>query len=279
MDLEYYKEIIIKTAISKVLLITIALTILAFILKGFIKKEINKSESFNLAEKRKISSRIFRVIDLVLVSVLVVVWFTHLQNVLVSLLAVAAAVVLATKELIMCFTGGFLIGISRYFTLGDRIEIDGLRGFVIEKNLTTTKILEIGPEKNSQQTTGNVISIPNSLMLSKSLSNESYFKGYSIRSFNFNVPKEFNVEDFEGKLLEWGRQLSAAYINDAKSVINSYSEKENIPIPSVEPRVRLAMNGDSGFQLILKMPVKSSEVADIEQELLRRYATLSSPKV
>lgn len=86
----------------------------------------------------------------------------------------------------MCVTGGILISISDHFKRGDRIEVDGLRGFVIQKNLTTTKLLEIGPEINSQQTTGKIITIPNSLMLNKAVKNESFFSGYSINLFSFS---------------------------------------------------------------------------------------------
>ena len=102
-------------------------------------------------------------------------WFAKLQTVFISLLAVAAAIVIAFKEIIMCLTGGLLIRINNYFKLGDRIEVDGVRGFVIDKSLTATKILEIGPEKNSQQTTGNIISIPNSIVLNKSLTNSLFY--------------------------------------------------------------------------------------------------------
>ena len=202
------------------------------------------------------------------------IWVSQLQVFFVSLLAVAAAIVIALKELIMCVTGGTLIKIGNIFKTGDRIEIYGTRGFVIEKNLLTTKILEIGPEKNSQQTTGDIITIPNSLMLAKTLKNESYFKGYSIKSFLFKVPEISSFNLYEKGLLLEAENIAKNYEEEAKIEISRFCAREGILIPSVNPRTKIILDDKGEVSLLVKLPVKNSQVGEIEQELNRCYLEL-----
>jgi small-conductance mechanosensitive channel len=198
-------------------------------------------------------------------------WAETLRPFLFSLVALAAAIVLALKELIMCFTGGMLIRVSKTFKEGQRIEVDGIRGFVIERGLLATKILEIGPEKNSQQTTGDFVTIPNSLMLSKSLKNESYFKGFSIKSFVFEIDYLEGVENLEQSLLAKAKEITESYLSEAKESISRFCEKEGIGIPSIEPRTKVLVGECSRVSLLLKIPVQNGRIADIEQDINRFY--------
>jgi small-conductance mechanosensitive channel len=203
---------------------------------------------------------------------LLVLWFAQLQVFFVSLLAVAAAIVIAFKELIMCFTGGILLRTSKTFKEGDRIQLDEVRGFVIERSLLSTKILEIGPEKNSQQTTGDIITIPNSLMLSHTVKNESYFKGYSIKSFVFKIPEIQRADVFEAEILAEAKKIVEDYYDEAKKSISKFCEKEGIIIPSMEPRTKVLIDEEEYDLLILvKLPIRNDKIADIEQQLNRFY--------
>lgn len=234
------------------------------------RDDLKKKEKFNLRNK---TSHFSNIITVLVVSVL---WFSIIQSALISFFAVAAAFVIATKELIMCFTGGILVVINKHFRVGDRIDIDGLRGYVVYKSMTATKILEIGPEKLSQQTTGHVITVPNSVFLTKSIKNESYFKGYSISSFIFKVDDKQECEKLEAFLLEKAVEICSSYLKQAKKQITHYCDKEGLDIPAIEPKVKLSLNDKNELFIILKMPVKNYEVATVEQTLIRSFIKRAS---
>ena len=185
--------------------------------------------------------------------------------------AVAAAIVLATKELIMCFMGGVLIRLNNSFKVGDRIEVDGSRGFVIQKNLTATKIIEIGPEKNSQQTTAGIIIIPNSIVLSKTIKNESYFNGYSIQSFGLYLPKGVSLEAFEALVIQWGQEVCGSYLKDAEKAIGNFCKKEGLKIPTLEPKTKVYIRDQSKIEVILKIPAQNQFLGDVEQGINRKF--------
>ena len=54
---------------------------------------------------------------------LTIIWAEELRAVAVSIVAVAVAFVLATKELILSVSGSLVRSSSRAFSLGDRIEV------------------------------------------------------------------------------------------------------------------------------------------------------------
>ena len=254
----------------KTLVLTIGLVVFFFTLKKIIQLNLFQRRH-TLGERNLFKKRINQYLGMILSVCLLILWFSQLQFLIVSMFAVAAAIVVALKELIMCLTGGILANVSNTFNTGDRIDIDGTRGYVIEKNLLTTKVLEIGPEKNSQQTTGDIISIPNSLMLSKSLKNESYFKGYSIKSFVYKVDCFSQAEELENELLSLAEGLTNQYIEDAKNNISRFCEKENIAVPSIEPRTKLLIENGKDISILVKLPVANVDIATVEQKINRFY--------
>ena len=255
----------IKTVILSLFLIFFFIVLRKFLYRSIDNKKINNQDKAFLKKK---SSQYLTYTVFVCVFF---IWFAQLQIFFVSMFAIAAAIVVAFKELIMCFTGGTLINISNIFKIGHRIEVDGVRGFVIEKNLLTTKVLEIGPEDNSQQTTGDVITIPNSQMLSKYIVNESYFKGYSIKSFIYKIDNESDVLRFENEILTISTSLCSKYLESARKNISSFCQKEGVHVPSVDPRTKIIVDAGKDFSVLVKLAVPTSEVANIEQELNRFF--------
>ncbi|MDZ7749624.1 MAG: mechanosensitive ion channel [Halofilum sp. (in: g-proteobacteria)] len=96
---------------------------------------------------------------------LVAIWLGRLENALLSLTAVAVAIVIATKELLMCITGFLVRTTGRLFALGDWIECDGMRGEVTDQTLLATRLLEVESGENGYVYTGRTVSLPNSLFL------------------------------------------------------------------------------------------------------------------
>ncbi len=252
-------------------LLSLITFIVLLAIQKLLYRNVDKNKTLDsddqIIAKRDISSTM-NVIFFVLMAI---VWFSGLQSVFVTFIALAAAIAIAGKELIMCFLGGILIKINHYFKISDRIEINGIRGYVIEKNFTTTKILEIGPERHSQQTNGKVITIPNSLMLMHFVKNESYFKGFSIKTFNFKIPRDIDLHSTEKLLLEWGKEISRPYYNEARESIKQNCQKEGILLPSMSPKTKIAIDDNNEWIIMLKIPVRNKIIADIEQDLLRKF--------
>ena len=198
-----------------------------------------------------------------------IIWAAEIQSIAISIVAIAAAIVLATKELILCMSGAVLRAGSGAYSLGDRVELAGTRGDVIDISLLSTTLLEVGP---GHQRTGRAVTVPNSALLSGAVVNESFMERYVLHVVK--VPIDLRQDDWEAAdkaLLEAGREVCAEYLEPARAFMDALSKKHGLPNLTVAPRVHLALASPNEVHLLLRVPSPVRERGRIEQAILRRY--------
>lgn len=105
------------------------------------------------------------------------VWFAGFRNVATFLGLLSAGLAIALRDLIIDFLGWVFILTNRPFRVGDRIQIGGTAGDVIDLRLFSFTLLEIGNWVDADQSTGRVVHIPNGKVFSESVANyESGFQ-------------------------------------------------------------------------------------------------------
>lgn len=137
-------------------------------------------------DQRRWINRINNATTVIVLISLVFIWAPQLHTFALSLTAVAVAIVLTTKELLMCLTGGFLRAGTKPFDVGDWITVDNLTGEVMAITTMTTVIEEIDTDK-TYQFTGRTVQIPNSKFLSSNVENSNFIKYYVYYDFQINV--------------------------------------------------------------------------------------------
>jgi len=206
---------------------------------------------------------------------LVVVWAAQLRTLALSVVGFAMAIVLVTKELIMCMTGGFLRSSSGSFGIGDRIEVKNLRGDVIDLTMLTTTILEIGPEKLSHQYTGRAVVLPNSVFLGEPVVNESFTEDYVLHTTVVPLSRKDDWARAEALLLQAANEVCGQFIGTARRHIERIGRRQGIDVPSVDPRVTLQLPKPDEINLLVRFPAPARQKGRTEQEILRRYLELS----
>ena len=125
-------------------LISSALLILLIVLvRRIVITLIRGDVNFLTEDQRKWISRTKNSAFSVIIITLFLLWQSEISEFALSLTAIAVAVVVASKEIILCFTGSIQRASSRSFRIGDWIEVGNLCGEVIEHNLMATVIQEI----------------------------------------------------------------------------------------------------------------------------------------
>ena len=199
---------------------------------------------------------------------IVVIWAAELRALALSVVALAVAFVVATKELILCLSGSLLKAASRSFELGDRIQIKDFRGDVIDQNLLSTTILEVGPGKLTHARTGRMAVIPNSLFVSEPVINESYTDDFILHVFTVPFKRDDDWQGAREELLASAQHHCAPYLEDVRRHMERLGERRGLDIPSVDPRVTLQMPAAGEVHLVIRVPAKSGERGFIEQAIL-----------
>lgn len=202
---------------------------------------------------------------------LIAVWANELRSVALGLAAMAVAIVVATREFILCFVGGLLKTSTHLFDVGDRIEIGSYRGDVIDNNFVTTTLQEVGPDASCQQYTGRTVVLPNSYFLSQPTRVEVLSKLFIIHTFKVEIKHTPDWKMHEKALLECTRHHCQSYIEQARSFLALRCKKEGIPLPSAEPRVSIDLSHADSICLYARLPIPSRGKMRIEQDILHDY--------
>ncbi len=202
---------------------------------------------------------------------LVFIWVTELLAIAFSIAAFIVALVLATKELILCLTGSFLKVSSRAFSVGDRIEVGTFRGDVIDQTLLVTRIMEVGPAPFSHLYTGKIIGLPNSLFLNTPITNYSLTAAYVLHTFSIPIKAEEDWRRGEADLLAATKETCAPFIDAAREELAHHVSLEALGVSTVEPRVTISLPEPGRINLTVRAPLPSDQVGRCEQEIIHRF--------
>lgn len=251
-----------RLLVSTVLLVT-AIIILRTLTARFIRKNVTSSE---LRGRLLINSRngflLLGILGLALI------WGEQIRALALSIVAIAAAVVIATKELILCMSGAILKGGARSFNLGDRIQVKDFRGDVIDQTLLATTIMEVGPGKMGHQRTGRMIVIPNSLFVSEPVINESFTDNWDFHAFTVPFKREDDWPAAQQALLESARRQCEPYLETVRKYMSKVGISRGLEVPSVDPKVSIQVPVAGEVHLIVRLPVKSGQRSHVEQAIL-----------
>ena len=199
---------------------------------------------------------------------LIAIWAAQLQTFAISAVAFVAAMVVATKELIMCISGGFLRMAGDSFAIGDRIEVGPSRGEVINIGFLTTTLLEIGP---GHQRTGRALILPNSVFVNSTVINETFTDNYVLHIVSIPIAMDHRWEQAEAILLESAQLVCQDYLDMAYEHLNKVAKKHALVPSQVEPRVLVQVTGKDSMSLLVRFPTPAREKGRHEQDLIRQF--------
>ncbi len=159
----------IDVGIIKVVTLTILIVCIFSILKtvgrSFIKNKLSGRGEYVLNQSFKIFMNILEIFSLLLV------WSEYIKNLMTLISVLSAALIYALREIILNFFCGLYIKVRRPFKVEDRIQIDDIKGDVMNISSLDFEVLEVSTKEENGQSTGVVVSFPNSIVISKPVKN------------------------------------------------------------------------------------------------------------
>ncbi len=226
-------------------------------------------------ERLRWTVQVKRITIILLVLGLGLIWATEIQTMALSVTAIAVALVIATKEMLLCVMGAVLRVSARSFSVGDRIEIGGARGDVIDHGLFATTIVEVGPTHNW---TGRAITVPNSMMLDRPVVNETFSHAYVLHIISLPVDLAALTDGVEEMLVQAGEEICAPFLAQARASLSTHAEDRGLEQPNTKPHVTLQVPSANSLTLLLRLPVPARDKGDIEQQVLRRFVAWQSSR-
>ena len=225
-----------------------------------------------LSRETKLRASVFWRNSLLLVTfvLLILVWRAEIRTAALSLAALSVALVLAGKELLASILGYIYRTTSRSFDFGNVIEINGVRGEVIDQTLLSTTVLEINED---HLFTGKVAQFPNSFYVTHPLKNHSRLGRYqlALMAVPVTVTTADDLDRERSRLLQAALAVCSDYIAPAQKALHSLEGEQFVVMPSAEPRVTVKLGEAGKAVLTLRFPCLAEQRTRIEQEILNRY--------
>ncbi|MCJ7758393.1 MAG: mechanosensitive ion channel family protein, partial [Gillisia sp.] len=133
------------------------------ILLQFIKKLLRKK--ITLASARYKTQKGIEIIGYILVILMTISYFTgNIKDFTLAIGLLTAGIAITLQELILSFAGSVFIFFIKVYKPGDRIEINGIKGDVIDIDSLYTTMMEIGQWVSSDNYSGRIVKLSNAFV-------------------------------------------------------------------------------------------------------------------
>ncbi len=232
------------------------------------------------AQSRYYTRKVVRyVVVAITLVVLAILWRAFAGRAGVVLGLAAAGLAFAMQEVIGAVAGWFNILSGRIFRVGDRIQMGGVRGDVIDITPLRTKVMEIGSGTDDtswvqgRQFTGRVVAISNKTTFTQPVFNYSAAFDYLWEELTVPVAYDADWERAIEILEEEAVRVSASL--GAATAITKMRRRYPVPATELEPRV-FATPTDDYLRLSARfiVPVRAARTVkdDLGRGVVRRFA-------
>ena len=170
----FAKYLEVKTTFSSLFIYCIIQSIVAFIIIKITKKFFKALCSHFDKDQRKkyLHNQKYNIfLDIILIITWYVIWSAYLTSLVTVISFVSAALTLALRDVVYNFFAGMYISIKKPFSVEDRIEVKDIIGDVVNTNYLSFEVLEVNNKDKGEQSTGRIVSFPNSYVFSEPIKN------------------------------------------------------------------------------------------------------------
>lgn len=238
--------IITPSTIIQSLIVVAAVWLLRYL---FLRIALDRMEEVRTRYQwQKISTYITTVVTIILLGP---IWLKSFQSFVTYIGLLTAGVAIALRDPLSNLAGWSFIVWRRPFNIGDRIEIDGHAGDVVDIRLFEFSLAEIRSWVDADQSTGRIIHVPNSKVLTETMANFSQGIPYVWHEIPVLVTFESDWQKAKEILLAIAEEHTAHLAESAKQELRHTSRKYMLIYNRLTPTVYTSVEG-SGVLLTIR---------------------------
>ena len=214
--------------------------------------------------------------------VMLQVWVENTESLVISYGIIAAGIAIALQDLFRNFVGGIIIALTGVYRIGDRIEVDGTSGDIMDVGIMNTTMMEIQGWVDADQPTGRIVVMPNSIVINSKIYN--YTKDHNFVWDEITIPLTYD-SDWKAAIENF-LEIIKAEVGDltlqAEKEVDRLGEKYYLPKKVTEPAVYVRLT-DNWVQVGIRFVSESRNrraMSDIlNRKILDDIAASDSYKV
>lgn len=258
---------------------SIVVVVAVILARGFLIRYVRKDAEILAKPQRRWIIRIKNGCALLIIILLIFIWAPQLHTFAISIAAFAVALVIATKEMILCMTGAIMRATSQPFKVGDWVTVDGITGEVVDWDLFAFRLQEVDMAMKSYHMTGRTITIPNSKLFTANVENANFYKSYIFENIRATV--QYSETD-PAAAMAILKDICETYFAPHRDKAAAFNRKmrwqTGVDVGSAEPSYDITTTdlGHYSFMARLFLPtaIAPSVGADIKRDFLHRVSVL-----
>ncbi|MBK7951795.1 MAG: mechanosensitive ion channel family protein [Deltaproteobacteria bacterium] len=261
------EEILPNPVVRSIATIAIVALLVA-VLVGFVRRTLIANIADN--DLRYRAAKVASVIgNLVVVIVLLTQLGGRLSAFTVAIGAASAGIAFALQEVIASFAGWLAVALGGFYKVGDRVQLGGIKGDVIDIGLIRTTIMEIGGWVNGDLYNGRIVRVANSFVFKEPVFN--YSGRFSFVWDEIVIPIRYGSDyDLAREVLgSVAREVVGRFVEPARREWVDLVKSYRIEDARVEPLVTMVAN-DNWVEFTMRYVVDHRERRIAKDQLFSR---------
>jgi len=235
-EIYVYSDKNIQNVLYSAFSIASVLTGVKIINEYIFEKKIKDTKSlYNLKKAVSVTA------GLILLAIIFRIWVENTESLLLSYGIIVAGVAIALQDLFKDFVGGISIIILSSFRVGDRIEIEGITGDVMDIGIMNTTMMEVSPSGRCDRISGRIATVPNGLLLSSKLLNYTRDHNYVWDSIIVPITYDSDITLTEEQLLKIVNRKTETISKKAEEEFRDIGRKYYLPERPTETSVMISL--------------------------------------
>jgi len=250
MNAEQLKEWLVEnplvTSILKYLVLVLFVLLVIQFLRRLLRKHIPNATARYKSEK---SIELIGYLSLVILS-----FFYFTGNIKDFTLAVglfSAGIAITLQELFLSVAGSVYIFVVKVYKPGDRIEVNGVKGDVIDIDSMYTTMMEIGQWVSSDNYSGRIVKLSNAFVFKGPVYNYSQDFPFIWDEFNLPIRYGSDVELAKSIVIKVASETLSEYTSSSKSQWKEVVNKYYIEDAHIDPTLAITLT-DNWIQFNLR---------------------------
>lgn len=214
--------------------------VLIILLIGYLRRLLKRKLS-NITVRYKAQKGVEILGYIILIFVSLSYFTGNLADFTLSIGLVTAGITITLQELILSIAGSFYIFFVGVYKPGDRIEINGIKGDVMDIDSIYTTLMEIGQWVSSDNYSGRIVRISNAFVFRGPIYNYSQDFPFVWDELMIPIHYDSDVALAKSLFLEVGEQHLADYVSKSRKSWERVVEKYFIENAQVAPTLAITM--------------------------------------
>jgi small-conductance mechanosensitive channel len=206
---------------------------------------------------------------IVAIILIAAVFQERLGGLSVTLGIAGAGIAFALQEVITSIAGWIAISFGDFYKPGDRVEVGGIKGDVIDVSILRTTLMEIGEWVQFDQYTGRIVRVTNSFIFKEPVIN--YSTGFPFIWDEVRVPISYGSDHNLARSIfqDIGQELTGKNTSEAKKGWKKMRRRYLLEKASLEPTVFLIAT-DNWLEFSIRYLVDLKKRRSIKDDFFTR---------